>query len=187
MGRFRDKAYPYIFGLLVMGAAYYLKLNPTIKGFDSVLDGIISFSSIVLGFIAALLAIILSISKSAVMNHLYSYVGSRGNVNGKTLLFGFFKSSLYSGFATVIISIYMYIICNKEKLSLQDRLITYIWIGLTVFFVCSSYRIVSILMYTLFKHESHESTSHEQATQPASDYSELQQRNTRNITNTNTD
>jgi hypothetical protein len=183
MGRFRDRAYPYFFGLIVMILAYYFKLNPTIKGFDSVLDGIISFSSIVLGFDAALLAIILSISRSTVMNHLYSYVGSRGNINGKKLLFGFFKSSLYSGFATVIISIYMYIISNKDKIVLYDKIITLIWIGVAVFFVCSSYRIVSILMYTLFKHESYESTSREQITQPTSDYSELQRRNIRNFNN----
>lgn len=166
-----------------MGVAYCLKMDPTIKGFDSVLDGIISFSSIVLGFVAALLAIILSISKSTVMNHLYNFVGSRGAINGKTLLFGFFKSSLYSGFATVIISIFMYVISNKEKIVLYEEIITYIWVGVTIFFVCSSYRIVSILMHTLFKHESHETNSHEQVTQPSSDYNQLQQRNTRNINN----
>ncbi|MGG4111254.1 hypothetical protein ABEV76_11375 [Bacillus subtilis] len=184
MGRIRDRIYPYICGLLSIGLAYFFKLNPTIEGFDNVLDGLISFSSIVLGFIAALLAIILSISRSPVMTHLYNYTASGSNDDGKTLLFGYFRSSLFSGFATVIVSIYMFIVSNKQEIDYFDKMTTYLWIGITVFFVCTSYRIVSILMFTLFKHESQQANSYEQTTQPTSDYEELRQRNTRNINNT---
>ncbi|MBO0962396.1 hypothetical protein J1P26_22090 [Neobacillus sp. MM2021_6] len=180
MGRLRDKAYPYIFGVVIMGIAYYFQLDPTIKGFDNVLDGLISFSSIVLGFIAALLAIILSISKSPVINHLYNYTSSGGTVDGKTLLFGYFRSSLFSGFCTVIFSIYMFIIANKESINTYEEIFTCIWIGTTVIFICTAYRIVSIIMFTLFKHESQQQ-SHEQVTQPENDYSQLQERNTRII------
>ncbi|WP_066307798.1 hypothetical protein [Bacillus sp. FJAT-29814] len=180
MGRFRDKIYPYVVGAIVMIIAYCFHLDPTIKGFDNVLDGLISFSSIVLGFVAALLAIILSISKSPVMNHLYNYTASGGTIDGKTLLFGYFRSALFSGFFTVIISIYMFIISNKERINIFDEILTYFWIGITTIFMLTSYRIVSIIMFTLFKHESNQST-HEQATQPESDYSQLQERNTRVI------
>lgn len=179
MGNIRDRVYPYILGLIAIFVSWFFALDPTIKGFDNVLDGLISFSSIVLGFLAALLAIILSISKSPVMNHLYNYTSSGGNIDGKTLLFSYFRSALFTGFATVIISIYMFIICNKEVITSFEQLVTYMWIGFAITFISSSYRIVSILMFTLFKHEEQQTSSYSQATQPTTDYSQLQQRNTR--------
>lgn len=177
MGGYRDKFYPYILGLIALITAYLLKLNPTIKGFDNVLDGTISFSSIMLGFIAALLAIILSISNSPVMDHLYSYVEKGGTVTGKDILFSYFRVSIFSGFIAVIISIYMFIICQKSSINIYDKIISCCWIGITVFFICSSYRIVSILMHALFKHHSHELSNHKQTTEPSSDYEELKKRN----------
>jgi len=181
MLRFLEKSYPYIFALVAVGVAYLLKFNPKIKGLDNVLDGFISFSSIVLGFIAALLAIILSISQSAVMNHLYSYVDPNNNDSGKTIMFGYFKAALLSGFITVILSIFSFIIIDKEKLEIYDKVILYIWVGFAVYFICSSYRIVSTLMHVLFKHEVHESSSYEQSTLPTDDYEQLRERNIRNI------
>lgn len=180
MGRYRDRFYPYIFGFIAFIISFLLKLNPTIKGFDNVLDGTISFSSIMLGFIAALLAIILSISNSPVMKHLYNYVENGGNITGKDILFSYFRVSIFSGFIAVIISIYMFIICQKNSINMYDKIVSYCWSGITVFFICSSYRIVSILMHALFKHHSHELSNYEQTTEPLGDYEELKKRNIRN-------
>lgn len=176
----RDRIYPYLFGLLTAVLAFLFKLNPKVAGFENVLDGTISFSSIVLGFIAALLAIILSISKSPAMTHLYSYVGRDGG-DGRKILFNYFLSALVSGFLTVLLSIYMFIVCNKETIHLYDKIPTYIWGGLVVIFICTTYRIVYILMFTLFKHEIEQTSTHTQTTRPEIDYTELQRRNTRDI------
>lgn len=179
MGRIRGY-YPIYFGLICVVVCYYLGFNPKIKGFDNVLNGTISFSSIVVGFIGALLAIILSISKSDVMIHLYSYIDPNNNKDGKAILFGYFKSAIVSGFVIVLLSMYMYIVIDMEKLSILNKVISYVWVFNFVFFLLSTYRIISILMNTLFKHERHESEQSEQQTQPISDYDALRERNTRN-------
>ncbi|WP_419882810.1 hypothetical protein ACN6MY_03815 [Peribacillus sp. B-H-3] len=181
MGRIWDKYYPLLLAVISIVAAYLLGFNPKIKGLDNVLDGFISFSSIVLGFVAALLAIILGISKSAAMTHLYNYVGSNSNINGKNIMYKYFQTSLISGFITVIISIYMFIVVNKEKIHIYDTITACAWLGIAVFFVFSSYRIVSIIMYMLFKHDAYETSSYQQETQPVNDYDSLRERNTRNI------
>ncbi|HFJ9494794.1 MULTISPECIES: hypothetical protein [Bacillus cereus group] len=147
-----EKYYPTVISALLVIVFGCFRFTPKIDGFEKVLDGVISFSSIALGFLGALLAIILSISKSNVIQHLYSYMAQSGG-DGRKILFGYFQRGLLTGFAVVILSIGMYVI-SKQTLNMYFIGISYLWLFLVFYFVLSSYRIVSVLMYTLFKHES---------------------------------
>ncbi|MGE7881705.1 hypothetical protein [Bacillus sp. NPDC094077] len=147
-----EKYYPFWISTILTILFVVFHFTPKINGFEKVLDGVISFSSIALGFLGALLAIILSISKSNVIQHLYSYMAQNSG-DGRKILFGYFQRGLLTGFAVVILSIGMYVV-SKQTLNNYYLLISYLWVFLTSYFVLSSYRIVSILMYTLFKHES---------------------------------
>ncbi|MED3310373.1 hypothetical protein P4436_06055 [Bacillus thuringiensis] len=147
-----EKYYPFGISILLTTLLGIFQFTPKIEGFEKVLDGVISFSSIALGFLGALLAIILSISKSNVIQHLYSYMAQNGG-EGRKILFGYFQRGLLTGFAVVILSIGMYIV-SKQKINMYYLGISYLWVFLTLYFMLSTYRIISILMYTLFKHES---------------------------------
>jgi hypothetical protein len=147
MGQWWERFYPLIISLLSVGLSITFKLKIDIPGFEKVLDGIITFTSIVIGFLGALLAIILSISKSKVMQHLYKHVNES---NGKNLLYSYFNQTIIAGFVTVILSIFLYILKEIKDIKCYGEYALYIWVFFSVFFILSSYRIVSVLMRTLF-------------------------------------
>lgn len=147
MSQLWERYNPPIMGIIAIILALILKVSPSIKGFEKVLDGVITFSSIVIGFLGALLAIILSISKSKVMKHLYNHVDV---ANGKNLLFRYFKEAIIVGFLVVITSIFMYIFSKMKPITLYGQLTFISWIFLTTFFIAASFRIINILMKALF-------------------------------------
>jgi hypothetical protein len=147
MGRVWDKVYPVIVSFFITGVFLSFGLDSKLEGFEKVLDGTITFASIVVGFLAALLAIILSISKSKVMKHLYNYI----DVNkGKKILFSFFQQSIASGFVVVILSIAMYLVIELKDQYAYHKVAFYLWLFLSIFFVVTTYRIINILMKALF-------------------------------------
>lgn len=146
MSRSVEKYFPLGVGLLAVAFLFYFNITPKIKGLEKVLDGVITFSSITIGFLGALLAIILSISKSEVIQHLYKHVDFN---NGKSLLFRYFQEAIIAGFVVVIFSIFMYVL--KEKYPFPyGNLVFYLWGFTTTFLVMASYRIIKILMTALF-------------------------------------
>lgn len=152
MGKKWESAYPTILSILISAIIYWLGLSPVTDGYEKVLDGVITFISIVIGFLAALLAIILSISKSKVMLHVYEYIGENNDGSkGKNILFSFFRQSIISGFISVMFSIGMYLIQgHKAGLTVFDKCSFGLWLFISVFFVLSAYRIINLLMSALF-------------------------------------
>lgn len=151
MGRFWERFYPFLISLFFVILMLYLNIGPAVKGFEKVLDGVITFSSIVVGFLGALLAVIMSLSKSEVIKHLYDYKleERNGEGKGKVLFFVYCYQAISSGFITVLFSIFMYVI---KELSSSSWYITYIfglWMFITIFFITSSFRIINILMIVL--------------------------------------
>jgi hypothetical protein len=147
MGQLWERHYPFILGLATTALLLWLDFRPGVKGYEKVLDGVITFSSIVVGFLAALLAIILSISKSKVMKHLYEHVH---HANGKNLFLSYFRQAIFVGFVVVLLSIWMYIIKEHNPLPSYGFVGFVLWIFTGTFFVGASFRIVNILMKALF-------------------------------------
>lgn len=147
MGRLWERYNPIILGFLAVGITWFFKLKPSIAGFEKVLDGVITFSSIVIGFLGALLAIILSISKSNVIQHLYKHVH---HTKGKNYFYNYFQEAIIVGFIVVISSIFMYVFRKMTTLPWYGHMTFYIWIFSTAFFLAAAFRIINILMLTLF-------------------------------------
>lgn len=147
MGRFWENVYPIVLSAAITLILYVFGFSTEIKGFDNVIDGIITFASIVIGFLAALLAIILSISKSKVVQHLYEYVDLS---KGKNILFNYFRQSILSGFIVVLLSICMYVLHEQTELKIWGKISLWGWTFLSIFFMLSAYRIISVLMSVLF-------------------------------------
>jgi len=154
MGRIWERHYPWVGGLIFTIFLYLLQFRPNLKGYEKVLDGVITFTSIVVGFLSALLAVILSISKSRVMKHLYEYLEKYDDEDvekGRKVFIGFFKQTFISGFLAVLISIWMYLIKEISPIPVYGIIVFLGWMFTVLFFVLTSFRIINILMITLFK------------------------------------
>lgn len=142
MARFIGWISTFIFGLVVTSLAYLIGFNHKVSNFDKVLDGSITFSSIVVGFLAALLGILMSIRDTEIVKELF-----RQKEMG-TLKF-YFNEALLLGFATVILSGVLHVIRQKEGLVVGTTF--YAWCVVLFWFIGSTYRIVNILMNIFFK------------------------------------
>lgn len=154
MARFLSWISSCIFGLVVTFAAYLIGFNHKVSNFDKVLDGSITFSSIVVGFLAALLGILMSIRDTEIVKELF-----RQKEIG-TLKF-YFNEALLLGFTTVILSGVLHVIRQKEGLVVVTTF--YVWCVILFWFIGSTYRIVNILMNIFFR--SHYRQSRPQASQ----------------------
>lgn len=137
-----EVCYPIFAGVAVTGCVLFFKITHDIKNFANVLDTIITFSSIVTGFLAALLGILVSIKDSYIVKAIFE---SRE----KGILKYYFYETFTIGFILVITSGIMHVLIGYDfKFTL---LIFYLWTFLTFWFFPSTYRIVSILLSVLFK------------------------------------
>jgi hypothetical protein len=116
-----------------------------LEGFDNVLGAVITFSSIAVGFMGTLLAILVSIRNSEVVNLIYSTVA-------KKMFMGYLRGSIVAGMATVILSSVLYLV-RRGRLGFS---ITIIWAFFVSYFGLSAYRIIDILLLIIFKDASAE-------------------------------
>lgn len=134
--------YPMFIGIAALGIAFSYKMNYQIKNFDNVLDTIITFSSIVTGFLAALLGILVSIKDSEIVKTIFK---SRE----KATLKYYFYETFTLGFVLVLTSGVMHVLIGYDfNVTL---LFFYFWILITFWFFPSTYRVISILLSVLFK------------------------------------
>jgi hypothetical protein len=140
--KFLSWFYPLLFALLMLWLSIEFNFSYKVKNFDKVLDGSITFSSIVVGFLGALLGILVSIKDSNIVKAIFE-------TKEKYTLRLYFNETFIIGFAVVILSCTMHVI--REYPSLWTNRIFYFWIIAVTWFLPSTYRIVSILMAVFFK------------------------------------
>ncbi|WP_010502848.1 hypothetical protein [Paenibacillus elgii] len=133
--------YPLLLALIILAVAYKFGFNSKVKYFDKVLDGSITFSSIVVGFLGALLGILISIRDSSIVKAIFE-------TNEKKTLKLYFQETFIIGFAVVIFSCTMHVMRDESSV-VTDWLFT-AWILVAAWFIPSTYRIVSILMSVFF-------------------------------------
>lgn len=151
MGRILSWTSTLLFGLIVTYIVHIIGFNHQVKNFDKVLDGSITFSSIVVGFLAALLGILISIRDTEIVKEIF-----RQNEIG-TLKY-YFNEALILGFLTVILSGVLHVI--RENILLSVTIVFNVWSVVLFWFIASTYRIVHLLMNIFFK--SHYSTNRPQ-------------------------
>ncbi|OTW89022.1 hypothetical protein GVV68_16980 [Bacillus cereus] len=142
MGRILSWFSAFLFGVVVTYIAHIIGFNHKVSNFDKVLDGSITFSSIVVGFLAALLGILISIRDTEIVKEIF-----RQNEIG-TLKY-YFNEALILGFITVILSGILHVVRGNTFLSVT--IIFYVWSVGLFWFIASTYRIVHLLMNIFFK------------------------------------
>ncbi|MEC2197834.1 hypothetical protein V7174_13555 [Bacillus subtilis] len=120
---------------------YKLGVDNKIKNLDKVLEGAVNFSAILLGFLGALLGILLSIKDSAIVKAIF-------NQQGASLLKYYFNESFASGLLVVVLSCVMQIFLGEETVC--AKVLFYTWFFFIMLFVISTYRIVKLLMAVFF-------------------------------------
>lgn len=110
--------------------------------FDKVLDAAVTFSSIVVGFLAALLGILVSIRNADIVKAIFE---EKEHVTLKH----YFNETFILGFLVIIFSSILYVLINEETNLV--KVVFFGWNTFTFWFVISTYRIVSILMTVFFK------------------------------------
>lgn len=128
----------------------FLVLDFNLKGFEKVIDGIITFTSIIIGFLVAILTILLSSKDSKIINRIMD--GSE-----KEELRIYFLSSFIIGGFLVFNSIIMYV--ARHFTNILTYILFYSWFFFTVFFTVHLILFLNIIMKLLF--HLNEDSNHE--------------------------
>lgn len=141
IGDYIDLTYPIIIALIFVIIDVHWKFTYKVKGFSSVLESVITFSSIVIGFYTAMYGILIAMKNTTLMKEI-----RRQNLNG------IFKFQLYDSllisFIVLVLSIVMQIVRNYN--GNINNLFFNIWFAIIGYFVGSTYRAISLLLKIIF-------------------------------------
>lgn len=153
-----EKYYPVIFGSFFSVIILVLGIDDRTKGMIAVINGVITYTSISIGFLGALLGIIISISNTAIMKHTTEHWKKKG----KNVLLRYFNESIVSGLIVVSLSILSFLEIDLF-LDFEFRYHLFIlWIFAFLFFFFSTFRIIKILL-NILSHVSEESALQSQS------------------------
>ncbi|MCI8520598.1 MAG: hypothetical protein HFE51_10495 [Clostridia bacterium] len=137
-----------------------INVNVCTDTFDKVLDSVINFTSIIIGFIGVLIGILFSIRNSKLVKRLFKH-------KSREKLKQYFIESFVSGAFLIVLSIIMYL---RQNLIFGEydlyTIIFNLWIGFTVYTALSSYRIISIMIVIVFNEEEEEDNKPKELPQP---------------------
>lgn len=153
---------PWLVSICIVALSLRLGFSYSLDKFEKVLDSFIPFSSIMVGFLATLLGILMTIRNTPIMKTIEKE-------KQLPVLKHYFVEPIACGFAVVIMSTVLQLLLTSEELWVQYFFA--IWLFFCCLFVISSYRVIRLLLEILFKSDS--SQSAEQAN------------NTPNVTETN--
>lgn len=132
-------------GLLTFVFFRYVGIDHTIKGYDEVLNSIITFSSIIIGFYTAMYGVLLTLKEADIFKKF------RELKIDKTFKIQLYESLVVS-FLILIASIALQVLVNYEQLQLT-QLFFYAWSFLLGYFVSGSFKTIQLLLKIMFNHE----------------------------------
>lgn len=141
MSRLAERIYPVLAGLI--GAAGILWFNlglSSVKKLDAILNSAITVSSIIIGFLAAMVSVLISISGKRIMKR----IREKG---AESLLTWYIREAIISGFIVAVFSTILYMFVDYDGKSSVYLLAT--WTFLITYFVLCSYRIINVMMNIL--------------------------------------
>lgn len=141
IGDYINLVYPIIISLFFVIIDVHWKFTYKVKGFSDVLESVITFSSIVIGFYTAMYGILITMKNTTLMKEIRQH-----NLNG------IFKLQLYDSllisFIVLLFSIVMQIVKNYN--SSASGFFFDIWFAIIGYFVGSTYRAISLLLKIIF-------------------------------------
>lgn len=144
-----EKYYPLLISILISTLIVIkVEVASISDELKHILEAAITFSSIIIGFLAAMLGIIFSIKDTELMNLILHYDDT------KDTFVNYFRKSIISGFTTVIISALLFLgnqIPNIElmQINFEIKMLKFsfvLWVFILTYFILSSFRIIDILM-----------------------------------------
>lgn len=120
-----------------------LGFNKDIGNFDKLLDSALTFTSIVIGFLAALLGILVTIKDVEIVTSILEHDQRKGALKH------FFKETISIGFFVVILSSTLHVLYERDGIAVS--IIFTIWLISMLWFVPAAYRIISHMMGIVFK------------------------------------
>lgn len=150
-----EKWYPRILGSLTFIVTIYMNnkinINITTGTFDKILDSIINFTSILIGFIGVLIGILFSIKDEVLVVKLFNH-------KSKEKLKQYFIESFISGIFLILMSIVLYLLIDISALNI-NYLLSSIWGGLITYTMCCSHRIIRIMILIVFNKSNQNSAA----------------------------
>lgn len=138
-----ERVYPYGMALIAVLCCEYFNFNMMLdKGYSDVLDGLVTLDSIIIGFIGAIMPVILSMKNDS---KFVKYVFENDT---KNLFCKYLKTTLLLGICNVIITLIMHVTTTIPK---EWRMkFYYVWIFITIAFLTATYRSMSYMITLIF-------------------------------------
>jgi hypothetical protein len=148
-----EKYYPYVFALImsIISSVCLLFKVKLVDDISSILNAIISFASIIIGFLGALLALIFSLNNNPIVKYIFD------SKHYKKLMKQYFKISINSGFITILTTILLFFRNTIRSIVYLNLNFDFIlgalkvsWVFFVVLFSLSSYRLIYIILKISF-------------------------------------
>lgn len=134
---------PLIISLIIFGLAFLLKLDfSTLSDYKFVYSNVVSFSSIIIGFLITMVSILITLTNRKVMIKIRE-------MKADNLLKYYFVCPIVTGLVLTIFSIILGIAFDDKQLRLSKAMLTDVWIFLSAYFVCTTLRIFIIMLKLL--------------------------------------
>lgn len=171
---FLEKRGPIVAAIIAFVCTIIISTKCDIAGLDQylndLLNAVITFSSILIGFIGVLLGLLFSLRDRKVVAMLFQYTT-------KDILKKYFKRTLISGTVVVGISILLYvrnlinfvILSNITSIDILGSL----WFASLIHLVFATYILIDIIMYIVFDGDTEQNSDTMQFTK---DYSQLEEK-----------
>jgi len=148
LGMYWEKYYPLILSIMFTSFLFlFFDISSLPTNFEKILDVVITFVSIILGFLGVLMSILLTLRDTKLLEEIFKKID-------QNLFKGYFSKSIIDGFLLVILSLLFFFPTLTSKISSFNTKVNFlllIWIFSLLYFIISSYRIIDIMMVLIFK------------------------------------
>lgn len=143
-----ERSYPYLIAVIVGVLLYKFKINFTMNhNFNDAIDGISTISSLIVGFLGAILPVILGMkNESKFVKYVFD-----NDIN--KLFLKYIKEDIAFGLITLFISFVLYF--REEAVFANIKAyIFYFWTALIILFLLLTYRCLSKMLSLIFSSDS---------------------------------
>ena len=143
-----ERGYPYIISAITFKLLYRYKINfITNNNFNNAIDGISTIASLIIGFLGAILPVILGMkNESKFVKYVFE------NDTNKLFL-KYIKEDIAFGLLTLFVSVVLYF--KDESIFINIKAyIFYLWTSLIVLFLLLTYRCLSKMLTLIFSSDN---------------------------------
>lgn len=143
-----ERGYPYVISIVVLVVLYIYKINfISNRNFNDAIDGINTVVSLIVGFLGAILPVILGMkNESKFVKYVFE------NDTNKLFL-KYIKENIVFGLLTLFVSVVLYFKDESIFINIKSY-IFYLWTSLIVLFLLLTYRCLSKMLTLIFSSDN---------------------------------